>query len=472
MADIKTPFLGGAYVARSTNLAANRLINLYPEMVDTREGKAIGGFYGVPGKTLWVTVGTGPIYGVYAFKTNLYVVSGGGLYQVNQAGGSTLLGSVSIPLNGAVSFCDNGTQVMVVSEPNGYVYNTSTNVFSSIGSPFPGASMVTYQDGRAIIDVPNTQQFWVSNLYDFTTFNALNFASAEGNPDNGIALISDHEQLWLVQDQTTEVWQDTGNSDFPYTRISSGFIEQGGAATFSLAKGAESLFWLSKDKSGQGIVVQTGGYTPKRISTHAIEFAINSYTKISDAIGYTYQEEGHWFYVLTFPTGNATWVYDIATGIWHQRACFNAQGTFDRDRANCHAFFNNQHIVGDYQNGNLYTTSLDVSTDNGGVKKWLRAWRALPESQVNLSMKKFKHLQVDAETGTAGAGKTMYALLRFSDDGGHTWSTEIGASIGLQGNYQMQLRWQTLGASRDRIFEISGTDPGKIALIGAHMDAE
>lgn len=235
-----------------------------------------------------------------------------------------------------------------------------------------------------------------------------------------------------------------------------------------------SLFWLGADARGQGIVFRANGYSGQRISTHAVEYAIQSYGTISDAIGFTYQQDGHSFYVLTFPTAQRTWVFDVATSAWHERAGF-ANGQFIRHRANCQTFFNNQVVVGDFQNGKIYAYDLDVFADDNLPQKWLRSWRALPTGQNNLKRTAQHALQLECETGVGlvtGQGNDPKVMLRFSDDGGHTWSNEKWAGMGKMGNYGFRAFWRRLGMTdklRDRVYEVSGTDPVKIAIMGAEL---
>ena len=253
------------------------------------------------------------------------------------------------------------------------------------------------------------------------------------------------------------------------------------------------------------MVYRSQGYSGVRISTHAIEFAIQGYGVISDAIGYTYQQEGHPFYVLVFPTANATWVYDAATGAWHERAGFS-NGQFIRHRSNCYTTFNDTAIVGDYENGKIYSLSLDVYDDAGSIQKWLRSWRALPAGQNNLKRTAQHSLQLDCETGTYYAVQVVdevnlitednfflitedsdflvgevteldvaepQVMLRWSDDAGHNWSNEHWISMGKYGEYGTRAIWRRLGMTtklRDRVYEVSGTDALKIAIMGAELE--
>jgi len=506
---MKTPILGSSYVARSINAADNRMINLFPEVIP-EGGKEPGFLNRAPGLLFQKTVGTGPIRALWAHQTNgadFYVVSGTEVYKMTSLTATPVkLGDVAD--GGPVSIADNGTQLFFACNGPSYIYNESTNQFKQITDPdFPGAATVGYLDGYFVFNEPNSQRVWVTALLDGSSIDPLDFASAEGSPDGLVAVNVDHREAWLFGTDSVEVWYDVGGTDFPLQRIQGAFNEIGCVAAFSIAKLDNSLFWLGTDARGQGIVYKANGYTGQRVSTHAIEYAIAQYGNISDALAYTYQQEGHGFYVLTFPSANATWVYDAATQAWHERAGL-VNGQFTRHRSNCQCNFGGNTVVGDFENGNIYTLDLDVYSDNGQAQKWLRSWRALPTGQNNLNRSAHHSLQLDAETGVGLNGLTIdeyfylvteagdkliteagayilsgitqipiappQAMLRWSDDGGHTWSSEHWTSMGRIGEYGHRTIWRRLGMTlklRDRVYEVSGTDPVKIAIVGAELHA-
>lgn len=475
---MQTPILGASYVARSINAADNRLVNLFPEIVP-EGGKQAAFFNRAPGLKFQQTIGTGPIRALWAHQTNgsdFYVVSGTEFYKVTGLTATpTLLGTVTG--TGPVSIADNGTQIFLACNPDGFIYNEVTNVFAKITDPdFTGAVTVAYLDGYFVYNEPNSQKVWVTALLDGTSVDPLDFASAEGSPDGLVAIAVDHREAWLFGTDSVEVWYDAGLPDFPLTRIQGAFNEIGCVAAFSVAKLDNGLFWLGTDARGQGIVYRNNGYTGIRISTHAIEYAIAQYGNISDAVAYTYQQEGHAFYVLTFPTGDATWVYDASTQSWHERAGWNtALGEFTRHRSNCQCNFGGNTVVGDYENGNIYTLDLGVYADNGAIQKWLRSWRALPTGTNTLKRTAQHSLQLDCESGTGlntGQGSDPEIMLRWSDDGGHTWSNEHLSKMGKIGAYYRRVFWRRLGMTmqlRDRVYEVSQTDPVKAVIVGAEL---
>ena len=469
---MKSPILGSSYVARSVNAADARMVNLYAEIIP-EGGKEPAFLTRAPGLRLLASIGTGPIRGLWQFGGNGYVVSGGELYKVNTSWATTFLGYISG--TGPVSMADNGTQLFIAANPDGFIYNASTGLFAQISDPdYPGAVTVGYLDGYFVFNEPNSQKVWVTSLLDGTSIDPLDFASAEGSPDNLVAIMVDHREAWLFGTNSVEVWYDAGAADFPLARIQGAYNEIGCIAPYSVAKLDNGLFWLGADARGQGIVYRANGYTGQRVSTHAVEWQIQQYGSLSDAIAYTYQQDGHAFYVLIFPSANTTWVYDVATQSWHERAGFSA-GQFTRHRSNCQMAFNSVIVVGDYANGNIYALDMSTYADNSDTQKWLRSWRALPTGQNNLKRTAHHSLQLDCEAGmglVTGQGSDPQVMLRWSDDGGHTWSNEHAVSMGKIGEYYRRAIWRRLGMTqklRDRVYEISGTDPVKIAIMGAEL---
>lgn len=472
---MQTPILGSAYVARSVNAADNTMVNLFPEAIP--EGGQTGGFLNrAPGLRKLATVGTGPIRGLWTHSTggnDAYVVSGNKFYKLDINYNATLLGTVSG--TGPVSIADSGTQIFLACNPDAFVYTELANTFVQVTDPdFPGATTVCYIDGYFAFNQPNSQIIWVTDILDGTSINPLAFAAAESSPDQVIAVVNNNREVWVFGQGTTEVWYDAAITPFPLAPIQGAYNEIGCVAPFSIAKLDNSLFWLGADPRGFGIVYRNQGYTGKRVSTHAVEYAIQSYGDITDAVAYTYQQEGHAFYVLNFPSANATWVYDVATNAWHERAGWS-NGAFTRHRGQCQMNFNSQTIVGDYENGNLYAFDLDVYADDGQIQKWVRSWRPLPPNQNNLKRTAQHTLQLTCESGVGinlGQGQDPQVMLRWSDDGGHTWSSEHWISMGKIGEYGYRAIWRRLGMTtklRDRIYEVSGTDPNKVVIVGAEL---
>lgn len=472
---MQTPILGQAYELRSPNAADNRMINIYPEVIPV-EGKTSGWLQRAPGLRKLLTIAAGPIRGLWQKGAYMYAVVGQQFYQIDANWTATLKGTLAAgdTVNPA-SMADNGTQIMIATNPNGYIYNTNTDVFGKITDPdFPGAVQVAYLDGYFVFNEPNSQKVWVTSLLDGTQVDPLEFASAEGSPDLLVGLIVSNREAWLLGSNSIEIWYDAGTLDFPLARIQGAANELGCAATYSIAKMDNSVFWLGQDARGRGIVYRSSGYTAVRISNHAVEWQIQQYDDLDKTIAFTYQQDGHLFYVLNFPTAGKTWVYDVTTQSWHERAGWN-NGAFTRYRANCQTYFNNEIVVGDFENGNIYALDMEYYTYDTAPQKWLRTWRALPANANNMKRTAHHSLQLDCETGVGiniGQGSDPEVMLRWSDDGGHTWSNEHWTKMGKIGQYGYRAFWRRLGMTmklRDRVYEVSGTDPIKLAIVGAEL---
>lgn len=469
---MKSPILGSGYVARSVNAADNRMVNIFPEIVP-EGGKEAAFLQRAPGLRQLVQLPTGPVRGLWTFGDYAYAVSGTKFYRIDSNWAYVEKGTVAG--TSPVNMSDNGVQLFIAAGANGYIYNANTDVFAQITDPdFYGAVGVGFLDGYFVFNEPDSQKFWVTSLYDGTSVDPLDFASAEGSPDDLVTLIVDHREVWLFGTTSVEVWYNAGLPDFPLARIEGAFNEIGCQAPYSVAKLDNALFWLGRDARGNGIVYRSKGYTGVRVSTHAVEWQIQQYTTLADAVAYTYQQDGHAFYVLNFPTANTTWVYDVSTEVWHERAGWE-NNQFTRHRGQCQMNFADEIVIGDYISGVLYAYDMNVYSEADTIQKWLRSWRALPTGQNDLKRTTQHSLQLDCESGvglTTGQGSDPQVMLRWSDDGGHTWSNEHWKSMGQIGQYGKRVIWRRLGMTtkiRDRVYEVSGTDPVKIAIMGAEL---
>jgi hypothetical protein len=483
-------FIGPAYTLDSVNVECQRCVNLYPEINEAgtgKEGEVIR-FVSTPGLTNIIEVGAGPIRCVHVDpRGTVLVASGDKMYKITYSGAvwsSSLLGSLSSS-NGTITARSNynstsGDTVTVFCDGTAnyaYRYLSSVESFGTFTSlSYSGVDTATHValiDGYFIFNKPGTNLFYVSD-WNTLTVSPLSFASAEGDPDNGVTLIENHRDLWIINERSAEVFTNTGNPDFPFERVQGGFIEKGCVAPYSIAKVDGVIFWLGRDKTGHGIVYAAQGLQPQRISTHAIEKAIGGYDidSITTADAFTYSDGGHSFYVLNFP--EATWVYDLTTKMWHERA-YNNSGTLERHRANYHAFIPQYgiHLLGDYDDNRIYQFDNEVYKDDTTpiIRK-----RSSPHVSGGMKRIFCKSFQLDIETGVGldggVQGSSPQAMLRFSDDGGHTWSNEKWASIGAIGKYKTRAIWRRLGNFRDRVFEVTISDPVKVSILGAEVEVE
>ena len=347
------------------------------------------------------------------------------------------------------------------------MYGLNWSVLPSTDGAFSSATSVDIVDNYFVYNRPDTQQFGASAALSPIS-SSLSFASKDGAPDDLVSLIVDHREVYLLGEVSSEVWIDAGTSPFPFQRIPGTSTQHGIAAKFSLARLGNSFAYLSRNIRGQAQIVQMNGYVPTRISTHAVENSLTNQT-VSDAIAWTYQLEGHEVYVISFPSINLTWCYDVASGMWHKWLYTNNLGQYERARGNCCVQFQGLVMVGDYSNGKIYKLDLNNYTDDGQL---VRRLRRAPHLVADFQREYFDELQIQFQPGvgnSTGDGVNPQAMLRWSDDGGSTWSTEHWTSIGLMGKYKNRAIWRRLGTARDRVFEVSIVDPVKTVIISANL---
>lgn len=472
-------FVGGSYEARSRNADAQRSVNLYAEIDESQQGKNAAALYSVPGLRVFATT-PGPVRAMFAGDNRLFAVCGGSLCEIGP-GGATALGSVGD--DGQKAFIEsNGRQLFVVSAGAAYVATGAEVKPSPVpaddradyaGTPAGTEGTATgaaYLDGYFIAAKPDDDAFFISQLPyagddpasedveekpGAEYWDPLMFGVKEGYPDKINAILTDHRELWLFGDQTIEVWQNTGAADFPFERSPSVFIHMGCIAWATPTRMNEGVAWLASDARHAPIAVLAQGYMPVRISTHAIEQKWATYPNTYDAEAYSYTMHGHTFWVITFLSGNATWVYDVTTKMWHERASSGAKW-----RARCHAYVFGKNLFGGWDNA-IYEMSQTVYDDAGQPMQRIRTCPHMSNEENSV----FHHrLQIDLDV----ADRMPEVTLDWSDDDTNTWSSPR-AKLPSRSDRKGRVIWNRLGRSRDRIYRITITDPVPVALVNAYI---
>lgn len=459
---MQIPFVGPSYTARSSNLNAQRTLNWYPET--SPDGKSQIALLPRPGMTSYVDISANPVRGGIRFNDMAYVVVGGSFYEV-ALGVATFKGLLNTT-SGRVSMVAGGAEILIVDGSYGYTYGTATGTFLQISdADFAGGDFVDFTGGLFIVNDPGTAQMRCSGSYNGQTWATSDFATAESTPGDIVRVLVDHDELVVFKKDATEFWYFDGGSGFPFAKVSGSTLGRGCAAGHSVERVDNSVFWLGEDL----VVYRLNGRQPVRISTHAVESAIEGYSVVSDAYAFTYIWDGHAFYVLTFPTGNATWVFDADTEMWHEAGSFSG-GTSGKWNVSCAFRLENEVVVGDSTDGVLYTLDADTYTDGGTTIERIRVAPVIHSDQKQIF---HNALEIDFEGGVgliSGQGSEPVAMLSWSDDGGHNFGNEVYATLGLQGQYGSRATWYSLGESRNRYYKVRITDPVKAVLIGARGD--
>jgi len=491
MSSVQINFAVSTQEGRFKAVNGSRLVNLYPE-IKAEGSKTRVILCGTPGQSLFCALPTGPIQGAHVMDGELYVVTSTKFYHVKWNGEYEELGDVVC--NGRVSMATNGIHLVWVNGIRGYAYSIVDGVYELQGEGWYPANTVTHQDGYFIFNRQSTGQFFLSNLLS-TEFDALDYATAESSPDDTMAIISDQRALWLFGTNSTEIWYNAGG-DFPFQRMQGAYIEKGIASPYSAAKLDNGIFFLGAD----GIAYRTNGYTLQRISTHDIEYDYLS-GSISDAYAYAYSEHGHSFYVLTIPAKQATIVYDVASGLWHNRS----HSVHGRHNAQGYAYCYGKHIIGDYQSGNIFALDDKAYTDNGDMIVREAVAPVMHNNNNPVSMYGFE-LQIENPGVTERSDYRSPGLLfeddsgvllledgsyfrlegpepeldemfnvpkvtlRFSDDGQKTWSSPWERKFGRDGAGLVRVKWGPMGQFVERHIKITITDPVPVSIAGAYTE--
>ena len=489
-------FVGPSYTEESINADCQKTINWYVEQNESGQGKAGFILLPTPGLKAFVNLNGQQVRGEWTINSRSFAVCDATLYEVLANGTANALGTVVNDGNPA-SMVASPQQLALASGGLLYVFYLQTVGTVNAGtfmlvpvSTFPGlVTQIGYSDGFFIALIASSQQYFTSNALDATTWPGLDTNIISTFPDNVVSMIVDHRQIFLIGAKSAEVDYDAGSIPEPFTAVPGGFMEQGCGAQFATVQLDNSVFWIgARNDLGTGIAWRANGYSPQRISNHAVERAWQNYSTIADARAFSYQDGGHSFWHINFPTAQATWVYDVATQMWAERGFWNSQsGLYQAALAQCHTFNFGKHLVGDRSSGKIYQMAIPSAATGGG---WnfvtdngvpIRRLRRAPIISTENKWIYFSELTIDAQTGVGpeppllsggGQEREPVLMMRYSNDSAHTWGNYREMPLGYAGDYGRRCIARRLGRSRQgRVFEVSCTDPVPVALIDAYLQA-
>lgn len=467
----KWGFVGPTYVMDAGILGAERAVNVMAVKNEAPTAQSPFSLIHTPGTTATWALPDGPPSALFAQDGRVFCIAGGRFVELTDGG--VVIDRGPLARGGSLgSIASNGSgggQLFAVSGGKGYTYTLATNVLAPIGvAGFPAqAVMGTYIDGYFIVLWANANEFGLSGLLNGTTWSGLDVAQRSSSSDQLVALIQDHRELWLFGTKRIEVWNDIGAANFPFAPNPAGFIEQGAYAN-TICQFDNTLIWVSQAERGGRKVLRAQGYTPQRVSTHAIERALRRAPTLDTAEAFTYEEDGHEQYVLNMPTSEQTFVLDAATGWWHERDWWNpASGRYERARPRCHCVGFGKHLVGDRLSNVVSVQGQDILTDQGAS---IHRRRRCPVLMNENKLLTFHRVQLGMQTGDGMAGGVPKSTLRYSDDAARTWSNDLIASLGDVGDYSLQVFWDQLGSGRKRVFEWETADPVPIAITDAYLE--
>lgn len=465
---MKIGLIGPSYMQRSLPFDAQRTINLIP--ISDKDGADVSSLLGTPGLSLFATCGSGPIRGGKdCANGRAFFVSGATLYEVSSAGAVTSRGTLNTSL-GQVTFADNGLQLGICDKEDAYILTYATNAFTQITDPdFPSSvGGIDFIDNYFVVNENNTGKFFISALANGLSWDPLDFATAESSPDNLNKAINFVGQLGLLGGSTLEIWRNTGDSDFPFARIS-GSTPIGTISPDTVISIDTSIYWVGNNSQGGGVVYKAQGFTPVRISTDTIERLLQSAPNPETLYAWTYQQDGHAYMVISGGGLETSPTFDLSTQLWHERAYLNGSGALEPHLGSCSIFIFGKHLVGSRINGSIYEMSLDVYSDNGSPIQRKRVYTHLIDE---LNQVRYSELRIGFETGVGlqnGDGSDPQVSLRISKDGARTWSSYYTTGIGAAGQYRKEVTFRRLGIQQQCTFEITVSGPHKVAITGSYL---
>jgi hypothetical protein len=464
MATIPFPIVGPTYTNRSLPVSSQVTRNFYIEL--NPQGNEPVSLQPFPGLKSFATTGAGVHRGSGIFNNNYYTITGTTLYKVTNAGSSTAIGTID-GTGRCVLESDGNNLVIANGFSRPYTYDGTTLTLGT-DINLPEAATVTYSNRRVVYDGDDADLVF-PDLDTPLTVNSLNILAAESEPDDVKAVIAHNSQVYAFGSNSIAPYYNTGTGNPPYAIITNSTIEQLGLhATYSIASNKDFVYFLGTDL----IPYRVAGLAVQPIGNPAICQAIANYSETSDAFGVTLNFDSMSFYLLSFPTGNETWLYNEQSGLWTNLA-YGTDGA--QHLISSYNFIYGKHLVADRRNGNIYELDFDTYTDNSDVIQRRRDTVTIdggtfgaPGNTVFMD-----RLELMIETGVSLVTATAQIMMEYSDDNGNTWVGSHGyAGIGDQGDYTYRVEWFGLGMFRRRMFRFTMTDPVKWVILSAHADVD
>ena len=469
----RTPIavVGPAYSGPSLDINAQECVN-FIHSIDMQGGKAKVSLIGRYGLSLFAIIGSEPIRGEYAINPFGYVVAGNKLYRIRNDAFVETIGTLDTS-SGSVGMEQNGYQLMIVDGKSGYIYtlvsadyligHVDAGDFRKIDSPdFSGGNDVSFIDHFFVVDNLDNGTVQVSGIDDGTSWNALDKATPESDPDGVVRCMSIHSTLWMAGEETLEPWYYAALPyGFPFLRQQGGVVDMGLAARWSMVSADNTLYWLGKNKKGTFGICKLNGYVAEKVSTPALDAEIKKYPTVVDCEAFSFTDIGHTFVYFIFPGANKSWCFDTSTGMWSEIRSSDV-GAFKYSH---HMVLNGKHILGDRTTGKLFLVDWEKYTDNGEYIEGVRTCRHIDK---NGDMIEIPELLLDMETGVGNSDcEDPQVTLFVSRDGGHTWGNGQVRPVGKVGDYGKNIQWNRIGTGKTFTFKFRITDPVKRVIIGA-----
>lgn len=462
---ITLPIAGQTSKGSILQINAQRSINCYPE-TQQPGAKASLVLKSSPGLTR-LAIGDYPTRSNYVpYRGKLYFVQGQYLKYLDALWNIHDVGAIETT-GGFVSIAAGRTSLFLVDGQAGYYTNGAGTTLTKVldADLFNHPYSCCYINSFFVVNNRTSDKFAISGIEDPSTWDALDFAQADKAPDDCLAVAATLGDLYAIGETTTQVYYYSGNADFPFDLYSNGLLEYGTEAPDSIGESEGALFMLGKSKKGGRVVIMMRGFQAQKISHSDIDDQIERMSKVDDAEGFAYIQGGRTFYEITFPSEDVTLVYNVDERAWHERKSYG----IGRHRVRGHGYYEGKHVVGDYENGNIYHLDVEAYSENGDPLERTRITSVIGYDRRRISLHSYE-AEVNYGAGLLGEDAPLMTM-KYSKDGGKTWSNDQTASIGAHGEYGARAVFRNFGVARQFIVHLTVTDPVDLSFINSYADA-
>jgi hypothetical protein len=464
---VPIPIVGPSYKSRETPLSAQITKNVYPSI--DPEAKTIASLHGFPGLKDWATTATAAHRGSHVANGVLYVVNGTTLYSVSSSGVATSRGTIS----GATrcDFANDANYLVITTGGTAYAYTISAATLAAISdADLSSPTTVGYLNTFFVYDQNSgTQgQFVTSAVTNPTNINALDYAEAESHPDDILRILIYNQLVYFFGSDTIEPWFNSGVGNPPFDRVQGGVRPYGLAGPWAAAQNDESIFFLDNNRQPNEMF----GLEIRPIGNNALGKEWLDYTTVEDAEVITYILDQQVFAQFNFPTADRTWVYHKPSGTWFQLS-YGVNN--ERHRGSSYQFCYGKHLMCDHSNGEIYELDFETFTDNLGVIQRQRDTAVIHGGLYQRPGQTifFERVEFDLQVGVGintGQGSDPQLMVRYSDDGGMTWSAQEFYPIGVGGDYLRKVVLFDQGQAVFRIYELTYSEPTSFAIFSGSAD--
>lgn len=487
---MKIDLLGGSYKDKYVQLNSQRTINWYinssfseqTEAADTttgasrEQGKERRSLRPLPALTLFASIAGTCGRGAFAINGRGFVVIDNLFYEVYNDSTTTLRGTLSASPTGSTRKvwmgANNENQIMLADNTAGYIFNTSTNVFTQItDADFPGAETLTDQDGYFIV-AKDGRVYW-SDVLAGLSWTGVNTYTPSYKADKVKAVVSLQESLYNFGESTLEVYFNNGTT---FARMNRTSMQYGVVGVATIQVIANTILFVSRYDNGQPQVVQISPNNElTTISEPSIAYQLGKIKNLEDMYAWSFSSpDGHIFYVLTVPGADRTFVYDLTNKEWFEWQTFNGiqyDGThiYGKCFANHQMFLGGSHFVTSNKDGNIYKLDFDAFTDNGNTIIRQRDTQIYHQEYKSITV---HELEIDMNSGSgllSGQGSEPRLMLQISKNGGKTFGQERMVRLSKHGDYDYRCKVRMLGAARNWVIRLKLSDPIDMSIIGARV---